>query len=241
MLNGLVPKTRSSLYARTIGPDMNLLIKASWLEMVKGGTLSTPNKDRNADTQKKVALRPLTSRSMSPRQVSSFLIAPVTALLGLPLTAQAGDLQPFTIRNPTPLTICKVLVGPNIVADTYAVWVKAFAEANNGNPSALEDPYEIASCKTPPIPNGYKGTYQQVWSFDVGAGIKPGKEETFNWQGKSTIGKGCKLDVIMTINSTDASGTTTSGLYMKNEDFCAGSPHLINPTSSNAKEVPTPN
>ena len=127
------------------------------------------------------------------------------------------------------------------MADTYAVWVKAFAEANNGNPSALQDPYEIANCKTPPIPDGYKGTYQQVWSFDVGAGIKPGKEETFNWQGKSTSSKECNLDVIMTINSTDASGTTTSGLYMKNEDFCAGSPHLINPTPSNAKEVPTPN
>ena len=127
------------------------------------------------------------------------------------------------------------------MADTYAVWVKAFAEANNGNPSALQDPYEIANCKTPPIPDGYKGTYQQVWSFDVGAGIKPGKEETFNWQGKSTNSKECNLDVIMTINLTDASGTTTSGLYMKNEAFCAGSPHLINPTPSNAKEVPTPN
>jgi hypothetical protein len=220
---------------------MNLPIKSNYLKSYKRVAPSTLYKERNRDVKKKLTLLPLTTGRMGPRQVSSFLIAPVTVLLNLPLTAKAGDLQPFTIRNSTPLTICKVLVGPNIVADTYAVWVKAFAEANNGNPSALQDPYEIANCKTPPIPNGYKGTYQQVWSFDVGAGIKPGKEETFNWQGKSTNSKECNLDVIMTINSTDASGTTTSGLYMKNEAFCAGSPHLINPTPSNAKEVPTPN
>jgi len=220
---------------------MNLPIKSNYLKSYKHVAPSTLYKERNRDVKKKLTLLPLTTGRMGPRQVSSFLIAPVTVLLNLPLTAKAGDLQPFTIRNSTPLTICKVLVGPNIVADTYAVWVKAFAEANNGNPSALQDPYEIANCKTPPIPNGYKGTYQQVWSFDVGAGIKPGKEETFNWQGKSTNSKECNLDVIMTINSTDASGTTTSGLYMKNEAFCAGSPHLINPTPSNAKEVPTPN
>ena len=178
---------------------------------------------------------------MSPRHVSSFLLAPVATLLSQPPTALAADLQPFTIKNSTPLTICKVLVGPNIVADTYAVWVKAFAEANNGNPNALQDPYEIANRKTPPIPNGYKGAYQQVWNFDVGPGIKPGMEKTFSWEGNPTIDKECKLDVIMTITSTDASGTTISGLYIKNEDFCAGTPHLINPTALNAKEVPTPN
>jgi len=220
---------------------MKLPIKSNYLKSFKHVAPSALDKERNRDVKKKLTLLPLATGCMGPRQVSSFLIAPVTVLLNLPLTAKAGDLQPFTIRNSTPLTICKILVGPNIVADTYAVWVKAFAEANNGNPSALQDPYEIANCKTPPIPDGYKGTYQQVWSFDVGAGIKPGKEETFNWQGKSTNSKECNLDVIMTINLTDASGTTTSGLYMKNEAFCAGSPHLINPTPSNAKEVPTPN
>ena len=181
------------------------------------------------------------SNQMNQKQVSTCLLATATALLSLPLASQGGELKPFSVKNTTPVTICKILIGPNIVADTYGVWVKAFAEANNGNPNALQDPYEIADCKTPAIPNGYKGAYQQVWSFDVGAGIKPGKEESFNWQGKSGLGKNCKLDVIMTINSTDATGTTTSGLYMKNEDFCTSSSHLINPTADNAKELPTPN
>jgi len=186
-------------------------------------------------------LRPSASNQMNQKQVSAYFLATITALLSLPPASQGGELKPFIVKNTTPLTICKILIGPNIVADTYGVWVKAFAEANNGNPNALQDPYEIADCKTPPIPNGYKGAYQQVWSFDVGAGIKPGKEESFNWQGKSGLGKNCKLDVIMTINSTDATGTTTSLLFMKNEDFCASSPHLISPTADNAKELPTPN
>jgi len=220
---------------------MNFMIEHNCTKFFKYVTPSILNQGKNSDMKKRLMLLPFATKRVSPRHVSSFLLAPVATLLSLPPTALAGDLQPFTIKNSTPLTICKVLVGPNIVADTYAVWVKAFAEANNGNPNALQDPYEIASCKTPPIPNGYKGSYREVWSFDVGAGIKPGKEETFNWQGKSTNGKECKLDMIMTINSTDASGTTTSGLYMKNEDFCASSPHLINPNPSNAKELPTPN
>lgn len=172
---------------------------------------------------------------------SPLLLATVPAIIGFPLLSQATELQPFTVRNTTPLTICKIMIGPNIVADTYDAWVKAFAEANKGNPNALEDPYEVANCKTPAIPKGYKGAYQQVWSFDVGAGIKPGKVESFNWQGKSELGKNCRLDVIMAVNSTDSSGTTTTGVYMKNEDFCAGSPHLINPSQDNAKMEPTPN
>jgi len=241
MRNGLAPKTRTRLYPLIIYPGMNLVIKLNCLKLVKDVTPSIFSQGRHSNVKKRSMLLPFATRCVSRRHVSSFLLAPVATLLSLPSTALAGDLQPFTIKNSTPLTICKVLVGPNIVADTYAVWVKAFAEANNGNPNALQDPYEIASCKTPPIPNGYKGSYREVWSFDVGAGIKPGMEEKFNWQGKSTNSKECKLDVIMTINSTDASGTTTSGLYMKNEAFCAGSPHLINPTPSNAKEVPTPN
>ena len=178
---------------------------------------------------------------MNQTQASAYFLAAITAFVSLPLASQGGVLKPFIVKNTTPLTICKILIGPNIVADTYGVWVKAFAEANSGNPDALQDPYEIVNCKTPPIPNGYKGAYQQVWNFDVGAGIKPGKEESFNWQGKSGLGKNCKLDVIMTINSTDATGTTTSLLFMKNEDFCGSSPHLISPTAENAKELPTPN
>lgn len=178
---------------------------------------------------------------MNQKQLSTYLLATVASCLCVPLASQGGELKPFIVRNTTPLTICKIQIGPNIVADTYGVWVKAFAEANNGNPNALQDPYEIANCKTPPIPNGYKGAYQKIWNFDVGTGIKPGKEESFNWQGKSGLGSNCKLDVIMTINSTDATGTTTSGLYMKNEDFCASSPQLISPTVDNAKELPTPN
>jgi hypothetical protein len=63
------------------------------------------------------------------------------------------------VKNMTPVTICKILIGPNLVANTFGIKVKAFAEANNGHPNALQDPYEIADCKTSLIPNGYKGAY----------------------------------------------------------------------------------
>jgi hypothetical protein len=169
------------------------------------------------------------------------LFASAATLISVPVASQAAELAAFTVRNTTPATICKILVGPHIVADTYAVWVKAFSEANSGNLNALQDPYDISNCRTPAIPSGYKGVYQQIWSFDVGQGIKPGNEATFDWLRKAGLPDNCILDVILTINTTDPTGSTTSGVYMKNQDFCSGAPRLIIPTSENAKMEPTPN
>ena len=151
----------------------------------------------------------------------------------------AGD-YPFVFKNTTGATICKLQAGPGIVADTAAAFQEAFAAANKGNLNAMVDPYEIVNCKTPPIPKGYRGRYQQIWHFNLGSGIKPGQEASFTWKGQTGSNDYCKLDVIMTIQSADATGITTSAVYMKNEDFCAGSPHLVVPTGPNASYLPSP-
>ena len=160
--------------------------------------------------------------------------------VGLFQGAFAADDYPFVVKNTTGATICKLQAGPGIVADTAAAFQEAFAAANKGNLNAMVDPYEIVSCKTPPIPKGHNGRYQQIWHFNLGSGIKPGKEASLTWKGQTGSNDYCKLDVIMTIQSADATGITTSAVYLKNEDFCAGSPHLVVPTGPNASYLPSP-
>ena len=168
------------------------------------------------------------------------VLAGTTIGVGLFQGAFAADDYPFVVKNTTGATICKLQAGPGIVADTAAAFQEAFAAANKGNLNAMVDPYEIVSCKTPPIPKGHNGRYQQIWHFNLGSGIKPGKEASFTWKGQTGSNDYCKLDVIMTIQSADATGITTSAVYMKNEDFCAGSPHLVVPTGPNASYLPSP-
>jgi len=169
------------------------------------------------------------------------VFAGATFGVGLFQGAHASGDYPFVVKNTTGATICKLQAGPGIVADTAAAFQEAFAAANKGNPDALVDKYDLVSCKTPVIPAGYNGRYQQIWHFDLGSGIKPGKEASFTWKGKTGSNDYCKLDVIMTIQSADATGITTSAVYMKNEDFCAGSPHLVVPTAKNSSPIPSAN
>ena len=168
------------------------------------------------------------------------VLAGATVGVGLFQGAFAADDYPFVVKNTTGATICKLQAGLGIVADTAAAFQEAFAAANKGNLNAMVDPYEIVSCKTPPIPKGHNGRYQQIWHFNLGSGIKPGKEASFTWKGQTGSNDYCKLDVIMTIQSADATGITTSAVYLKNEDFCAGSPHLVVPTGPNASYLPSP-
>ena len=168
------------------------------------------------------------------------VLACATVDVGLLQGALASGDYPFVVKNTTGATICKLQAGPGIVADTAAAFQEAFAAANKGNLNAMVDPYEIVSCKTPPIPKGHNGRYQQIWHFNLGSGIKPGKEASFTWKGQTGSNDYCKLDVIMTIQSADATGITTSAVYIKNEDFCAGSPHLVVPTGPNASYLPSP-
>ena len=168
------------------------------------------------------------------------VLACATVDVGLLQGALAAGDYPFVVKNTTGATICKLQAGLGIVADTAAAFQEAFAAANKGNLNAMVDPYEIVSCKTPPIPKGYNGRYQQIWHFNLGSGIKPGQQASFTWKGKTGSNDYCKLDVIMTIQSADATGIATSAVYMKNEDFCAGSPHLVVPTGPNASYLPSP-
>ena len=168
------------------------------------------------------------------------VLACATVDVGLLQGALAAGDYPFVVKNTTGATICKLQAGPGIVADTAAAFQEAFAAANKGNLNAMVDSYEIVSCKTPPIPKGHNGRYQQIWHFNLGSGIKPGKEVSFTGKGQTGSNDYCKLDVIMTIQSADATGITTSAVYMKNEDFCAGSPHLVVPTGPNASYLPSP-
>ena len=168
------------------------------------------------------------------------LLAGATVGVGLFQGALAAGDYPFVFKNTTGATICKLQAGPGIVADTAAAFQEAFAAANKGNLNAMVDPYEIVSCKTPPIPKGHNGRYQQIWHFNLGSGIKSGQQASFTWKGQTGSNDYCKLDVIMTIQSADATGITTSAVYIKNEDFCAGSPHLVVPTGPNASYLPSP-
>ena len=168
------------------------------------------------------------------------VLACATVDVGLLQGALAAGDYPFVVKNTTGATICKLQAGPGIVADTAAAFQEAFAAANKGNLNAMVDPYEIVSCKTPPIPKGHNGRYQQIWHFKLVSGIKPGQQASFTWKGQTGSNDYCKLDVIMTIQSADATGITTSAVYMKNEDFCAGSPHLVVPTGPNASYLPSP-
>ncbi len=170
-----------------------------------------------------------------------FLFACASAGVGLSQGALAADDYPFVVKNTTGATICKLQAGPGIVADTAVAFKEAFAAANKGNLNAMVDPYDLVSCKTPVIPAGYNGRYKQIWHFNLGSGIKPGKEASFTWKGQAGSNDYCKLDVIMTIQTVDATGITTSAVYMKNEDFCAGSPHLVVPSPKNASAMPTAN
>ena len=168
------------------------------------------------------------------------VLACATVDVGLLQGALAAGDYPFVVKNTTGATICKLQAGPGIVADKAAAFQEAFADANKGNLNAMVDSYEIVSCKTPPIPKGYNGRYQQIWHFNLGSGIKPGQQASFTWKGQTGSNDSCKLDVIMTIQSADATGITASAVYMKNEDFCAGSPHLVVPTGPNASYLPSP-
>lgn len=169
------------------------------------------------------------------------LVAGATVGVGLFQGALASGDYPFVVKNITDATICKLQAGPGIVADTAAAFQEAFAAANKGNLNAMVDPYEIVNCKTLPIPKGYNGRYQRIWHFNLGSGIKPGQEASFTWKGQTGSNDYCKLDVIMTIQRADATGITTSAVYMKNEDFCAGSPHLVVPSAKNASSIPSAN
>jgi hypothetical protein len=182
---------------------------------------------------------------LTPNQVKTqsayvrLLLVCASVGVGLCQGALAADDYPFIVKNTTGATICKLQAGPGIVADTAVSFQEAFAAANKGNLNAMVDPYDLVSCTAPAIPKGYNGRYKQIWNFDLGAGIKPGKEASFNWKGQTGSNDYCKLDVIMTIQAVDSTGITTTAVYMKNEDFCAGSPHLVVPSPANSSAMPS--